>query len=48
MGRNCDTTFKDAKGLTPKEFLMRFYKDVSPTFVAAYERCEIRDILETS
>jgi len=45
MGKNCDTTQKDANGLTPKEFVTRYFENVNPMFVTAYEKFEIRDII---
>ena len=48
LGKNCDTSIKDSKGQTPKDFLLRFYDDVSPTFVAAYIKYETRDIIENA
>jgi hypothetical protein len=48
LSKNCDTTAKDGLGQTPKEFNMRFYDDVAPTFLAAYDKFEIKDIIENA
>lgn len=48
MAKNCDTTHKDSNGLTPKEFCLWYYNNVDPLFLTAYEKFEIRDIIENA